>query len=658
MSDLLTSNRVPAVPWPLVGRTVELASARDSLRRPGCAGVLLAGAAGVGRTRLALAVLEAEHAAGRRVAWMVATEGGRTVPFGAVGTVVDLERIAARPDDAAGFVSAALAELGGDVVLGIDDAHLLDDSSALLVQQAALRGNARVVLTTEGGAHAPGPISSLWRDGAVDRIDLASVQEDTLGAVLEAALGGPVDSATRRRLWEVTRGDLMFLRHVLADGDVDLVGGVWRWTPPATPGPRVREVVSARVGRLDEEELRVARLVALGAPLALTVVHHLASRAAAQRLEDRCVTRVVQSERGPEMELAHPMFGEVIRAGTPNGTARSLLVELVAAHEERATYRSPTAMRLAEWYTDADVRAPRDLLVAGAGEALQAGDWPVAARLATLALAAGDEPFASAVALGTARNAQGRVTEAIAVLPSVHEHAPTDGLRAAAASEWAFALHWGQGRTDDALAVIANAADLVIGDDVRQAIGALRVDVLVSSGRARDVLASTDGLDRTRPQVAAAVARALFAAGRAADAPVGGGDLATLTLERGRLAFRGEISRLHVPRSSTPPPCCEQRILEVSSPARSRSSRRCARKAVTPGWRSLPHSKRSASAVLACIRTTSRSPPARRGPRGRPARAIRPRPPRWMTRIAAAEANGALGGRGARGARGCSSRRC
>ncbi len=77
---------MPAV-WPLVGRQDVLRRIAEAMCRPGCAGVVLVGAAGVGKTRLAV---EALHEAGRRgldTLWTVATEAAASIPY---GPVVDL----------------------------------------------------------------------------------------------------------------------------------------------------------------------------------------------------------------------------------------------------------------------------------------------------------------------------------------------------------------------------------------------------------------------------------------------------------------------------------------------------------------------------------------------------------------------------------------
>jgi hypothetical protein len=51
------------------------------------------------------------------------------------------------------------------VIVGVDDAHLLDELSAVLVHQLALRRAATLVLTVRTGQTAPDTVTALRKDG-------------------------------------------------------------------------------------------------------------------------------------------------------------------------------------------------------------------------------------------------------------------------------------------------------------------------------------------------------------------------------------------------------------------------------------------------------------------------------------------------------------
>ncbi len=58
---------------------------------------------------------------------------------------------------------------GRRVVLGVDDAHLLDDASAAVLFDLVVTGAAFVVATLRTGEPAPEPVTALWKDGVAER---------------------------------------------------------------------------------------------------------------------------------------------------------------------------------------------------------------------------------------------------------------------------------------------------------------------------------------------------------------------------------------------------------------------------------------------------------------------------------------------------------
>ena len=78
-----------------------------------------------------------------------------------------------------GLVAAA-----GDrrLLVGIDDAHLLDDSSAALVHQLATATPVTVLVTVRSGTQAPDPIVALWKDTAADRFEIQALSRAEVGA--------------------------------------------------------------------------------------------------------------------------------------------------------------------------------------------------------------------------------------------------------------------------------------------------------------------------------------------------------------------------------------------------------------------------------------------------------------------------------------------
>ncbi len=198
--------------WPLVGRADELELVERAMEPGGPPGIVLAGAAGIGKTRLAGEVLHRASARGRATAWVQATRSAGSIPFGAFAHLLPVAFGAGRPQNllrAAGESIAGRAA-DGSLVLAVDDAHLLDAASAALVRHLTESAAGFVVATVRSNEPTPDAIGSLWKDGPVRRIELPSLSEDELGALLRVVMQAHVDGATVHRLWEASRGNVLY----------------------------------------------------------------------------------------------------------------------------------------------------------------------------------------------------------------------------------------------------------------------------------------------------------------------------------------------------------------------------------------------------------------------------------------------------------------
>jgi hypothetical protein len=198
--------------WPLTGRDEELRRVAAAIR-PGAAGMVVAGGAGVGKTRLAHDAVATSAARGLAVVWAHGSAAVRPLPLGAFAGMLDVP-----PGDAAESIGRALGQLARQrpLVLVVDDAHLLDEHSAIVLHRVVVRRLAPALVTVRTGEPAPDIVTSLWKDDHLPRLDLAPLDAaDTTGLVARV-LGGPVDTASARRLWTLTQGSPLFLRHLLA----------------------------------------------------------------------------------------------------------------------------------------------------------------------------------------------------------------------------------------------------------------------------------------------------------------------------------------------------------------------------------------------------------------------------------------------------------
>ena len=210
--------------WPLIGREVELERIGAALAA-GASGVVISGEPGVGKTRLAReALARTEAGDATYTVWARATRSSAAVPLGAFGT---LAPAAAGRAPQAGFIQELVGGLreqaaGREIVLGVDDAQLLDAASATLLLHAAEHSVASVIATVRAGDPCPDAVTALWKDAGSVRVELGALEEEVLARLVEAALGGAVQRDVQRWLARSSRGNVLYAQQLLA-GALDVV---------------------------------------------------------------------------------------------------------------------------------------------------------------------------------------------------------------------------------------------------------------------------------------------------------------------------------------------------------------------------------------------------------------------------------------------------
>jgi len=253
-------HRLTALRWPLVGRASELDRLGEIALASSRGGVVIAGPAGVGKTRLAREVLEMAARHGLETATASASESAATIPLGALSPLLPPMPHHRAPAELLRQARAAIAERGrgGRLALLVDDAHRLDDMSATVVCQLASGGDAFVIATVRSEAQAPDAVVALWKDEIAERVELRPLPVSSVEDPLNTVLGGNIDAGTLRRFTEVSGGNPMFLRElVLAACENQLLqkeNGLWRLVGPLAVSSRLVEIVTARLTRLEAPE--------------------------------------------------------------------------------------------------------------------------------------------------------------------------------------------------------------------------------------------------------------------------------------------------------------------------------------------------------------------------------------------------------------------
>ncbi|MFH5227375.1 LuxR C-terminal-related transcriptional regulator [Antrihabitans spumae] len=402
--------------WPTLGRATHLDAIGSSLLpSSGANGVVLTGGAGVGKTTLAK---DAVRDAGVPFKWVVGTETARRVPLGAFAHLISVTS----PIEPATVLRSArrdiVAGMAG-MIIGVDDAHLLDNFSATLVHQLAMGGSARLVVTIRDNEPAPDAITALWKDEWLHRIELSSFTREQTIDLSETVLGGPLEAPSADRIFRVSEGNPLFLRHLIEGaldaGSLREVAGVWQLRGEAAITPHLNTLVESRINSLSDTERRVLELLSFSEPLDLDVLTDLSSADAVEAAERDGLVRVTSGEAGLVARLGHPLYGEVLSSQTASLTARRIRSELV----RRMSVTKPThiidKIRLAALALDSDIPPNPELLVDAARDALRMGAITLGERLANGAKAGGGGFYAS-VYLGFALAWLGRGEEVEAEL--------------------------------------------------------------------------------------------------------------------------------------------------------------------------------------------------------------------------------------------------
>ncbi|MGW4401149.1 ATP-binding protein [Amycolatopsis nivea] len=321
------------MPWPFVGRTEQLDRIRAVFADPSPGPVLLAGAPGMGRSRLLAEALARAPLAQDDV--VLRLEPAGPAPFASLRSLVpDGFAFTGTPDRAvtcvAGDVAARLS--GKRPVLAFDDAHLADPYSVRVLRQLRNEHDAIVLVTAAGSGalpSGPDPLDCLRYDLGSRTLRLPPLTADEVAGILAETLGGPVRPATAEALHAATGGNPGLLHGmVVCDGlaaEMSLSGGMYQLSP-VFPGGPVRAASGEATGRLGGPD----RAADEAAPGRLGRQARAADDAAPGQLgghravEETVTDRLTEAVAGAWQRLSLDQTDELCRLATWHGLGRSV----------------------------------------------------------------------------------------------------------------------------------------------------------------------------------------------------------------------------------------------------------------------------------------------------------------------------------------------
>lgn len=378
----------------LTGRDSELGIIRRALSGAGShSGVVIAGAAGVGKTWLAREVLRRAEASGERTKWIVGTESAHALPLGAfIGLLGDA--LADPLTNVRRVIESFVArQRRGRVVVGVDDAHLLDGLSALVIHQLAQSGGARLVVTVRTGSAVPDAVTALWKDGLLPRLDLEPLSAAATREVIETTLGGPVDARSAARFRRLTGGNTLFLRQLLADqmaaGRMRQVAGVWMWEGDVAVSASLSDTVGRQLGRLSPRLALVVDTLSQCEPLPVELLCDLVRREDLVAAEGMGLVNVERTPGGLMARLAHPLFGELRRADAGELYLSTIRGRLATRLAQDGDADMQATVRRALLRLESDLDPDAELYLKSARHAMTLLDLELADRFANAAAQAG-----------------------------------------------------------------------------------------------------------------------------------------------------------------------------------------------------------------------------------------------------------------------------
>jgi DNA-binding CsgD family transcriptional regulator len=391
------------VDLPLVGREEELAALRGWLAEAGAGRgrtVLVAGEAGIGKSRLLAAFADDAEAAGATVLWGRTTEldgappywpwlqvleplEGRATLEAAPGVDPEAERFARFEAVAQLLVEAARFQ---PLVIILEDMHLAEPASLRLLGHAAGRlGTAAALLVATHRPTAGEWVEELGRQLTTRRLELTGLDAGAVGALLAGA-----GDAAVARVHAVSGGNPLLVgelaRHLSAGGDL------------ATVPRSVRDGVRARLDRLSPWGAEVVRTGAvIGRAFPAGLVATATGRpaiACLEAIDEALAAGLVEPTGRPgEFRFVHALVRDAVEATMSAAElpeAHRVIAEAIEAYEGTG---DDNVADLARHWDLASALGQRDRAAGWCERAAQVADrqlaWEEAARLFDRALELG-----------------------------------------------------------------------------------------------------------------------------------------------------------------------------------------------------------------------------------------------------------------------------
>lgn len=456
---------------------------------------LLSGPMGIGKSHL-LAETVAEL---RQMGWLCteiqANPAAATIPFGALSLFAPAGEGHDRVTILRSTVDSLVA-VGADRphVIAVDDAPLLDDQSVAVLHQLCVESDIPLVASARNSDPQSEALAALWRQRPTDRIDVQPLPHERATRLVTAHLAAPepTDAAIVASIVDRAGGNPLFLTELAR---AHLAGG-------GRSTAHLRDLVHARIDRLDDDERHQLTLVAVADPLDTDLT--VADDALLDRLERAGLVSSVEEGDFVLARPAHPLYGEIIREDLTALRRRSIAKELTAAMIERPAARRGDALRLAGWLRACGDEPAVELAVPAALEAISWLDVDLANDLVDIATAV-DPDYPALFAAGEVARLTGDVDRALEWFDRAFVVADNDADIRQVSMAIAQIHGFFRGAPQEAVSILSQAAERLESRSQRLEVESERALFGSMLGRFDDVLVATawvladpDANDETR----------------------------------------------------------------------------------------------------------------------------------------------------------------
>ncbi|MEZ3182719.1 LuxR C-terminal-related transcriptional regulator [Streptomyces pimonensis] len=416
----------------LIGREEELAAGTHCVLsyRQNC--LVIAGEAGVGKSRLAAAVMRAAAEQGHPTARALATDVTRTIPLAALAHLLPdpspSSDVGTLVREAAAHIGAGGRRRPAPVVL-VEDVHHLDEMSVALLRGLVETEAVRLVATVRDDEDRNGLVSDFSRPGEGLYLRLGRFDEEDVSSYLSHALQGEVSDTAVTEFARLSAGNVMYLKELFVGAvrrrQFEKVASVWDITQVPTGTPRLSQVVHRRMAALGNEERDIVETLACCEFLDLSALEGTGAKESLDRLITASLVQVRRTGRRTVCALVHPVVGQVVRERLPHVRRREIYRQQVRHIKGMGARRREDVVRIATFEVAAEGETDSATLAAATRFAHEARAAHEVLELLE-AVPPGFGEFDTALLRGEAACLTGNFDEAEGSLRRAEELATTD----------------------------------------------------------------------------------------------------------------------------------------------------------------------------------------------------------------------------------------